>query len=188
MPLQFLSSLRHALLYVFDALGPTCRCSYYRIDQNTPTAIILSLHSRIAGPTCHPLPPNASPPLLRTSDAVPRLRPSFAPPPGRAPHSAAPPCHASAPAPRTQRLRRVLKRELQRKRPLLETPRARPRRRARDQLLAGARRRGAAVPQRAPRDGRGHHGGRGDGAGRQGQQAARLPHQPRGGHRRRPLR
>jgi len=61
MPLQFFASLSHAILYVFDALGPTCRCPYYRTDQISPT-MNLSLHSdsrsHMSSPTSvHPFIP-----------------------------------------------------------------------------------------------------------------------------------
>ena len=61
MPLQFFASLSHAILYVFDALGPTCRCPYYRTDQIAPT-MNLSLHSdsrsHMSSPTSvHPFIP-----------------------------------------------------------------------------------------------------------------------------------
>ena len=60
MPLQFVSTLKHTIFYVFDDLGPTCRRPYYRIDQNTP-AVILSLHPltlrpHMSSPTSVPSP------------------------------------------------------------------------------------------------------------------------------------
>ena len=43
LPLQFSNSLNCAILYVFDALGPTRRPVYFRMVQNTPWCFSPSL-------------------------------------------------------------------------------------------------------------------------------------------------
>jgi hypothetical protein len=50
-------TLKRAIFYVSDDLGPTCRRLYYRIEQNAP-ATILPPYSLTYGPICHPLPPS----------------------------------------------------------------------------------------------------------------------------------
>ena len=44
LPLQFFTSLNRAILYVFDAFGPTRRPAYFRMAQNTAAASLPSTH------------------------------------------------------------------------------------------------------------------------------------------------
>ena len=79
LPLQFSHFLNRAILYVFDALGPTRRPPYFRIVHNAPVASLLSTGG-LLGPTpsSSSLPPTPAAPQRRRG-RTPRQRPCTPP-------------------------------------------------------------------------------------------------------------
>ena len=79
LPLQFSHSLNRVILYVFDALGPTCRPPYFRMVHNAHTASLLSTGWRLGPtPTSSFLPPTPAAPQRRRC-RTPRRRPCTPP-------------------------------------------------------------------------------------------------------------
>ena len=71
VPLLIWSTLTHAILYIWNSLGPTCRPEYFRMSLSAPARRPNPTRAHPTGAAV-PIPPSLSLPLPRTLD--PQIR------------------------------------------------------------------------------------------------------------------